>query len=295
MAAPGDFLFLSREFPSVEIALSEKVPTEPHATIFASEWSASPFTPEPLDMRLVRAEEIPSFHLRLVLDMARCRELTFPGIAFAILTRYQRYMDHRNEASSGPLFAKILECHRALHTLEKPLVRADYEHALDTWQWTLRLSPEASFPVQVAALFHDIERLVSEADVRIEQHAADYQAFKNAHAKNGAAFARKLLSFLGVPKEDLARIQQLIEEHEQPGEDPELSLLNDADALSFFSLNSMGFLRYYGPAHTRRKVLYSLRRLRPETLPWLSQIRHPDAIVTILAETLSGFAATWRL
>jgi hypothetical protein len=59
------------------------------------------------------------------------------------------------------------------------------------------------------------------------------------------------------------RVAELVAWHERPGRDEELLLLNDADALSFFSLNSSGFLDYYGPAHTARKVLYTLDRMRP--------------------------------
>ena len=167
----------------------------------------------------------------------------------------------RNERSSDERFAEILRRHRRLHDLDKPLVKADFDHALDVWQWVLRLRPEASLALQVAALFHDIERLVSEADVRLEQHAADYQQFKDAHARAGAVMMREALADL-LPAADIARAAQLVAEHERPGADEELATLNDADALSFFSLNSSGFYDYYGPDHTRRKVAYTLGRLR---------------------------------
>ena len=51
--------------------------------------------------------------------------------------------------------------------------------------------------------------------------------------------------------------------HERRGEGIDAAVLADADALSFFSLNSPGFLSYYGPAHTRRKVAWTLARMRP--------------------------------
>ncbi len=93
----------------------------------------------------------------------------------------------RNERSSDERFAEILRRHRQLHDLDKPLVKADFDHALDVWQWTLRLRPQSSLPLQVAALFHDIERLVSEADVRIEQHAPDYQTLQGRPCARGRA------------------------------------------------------------------------------------------------------------
>lgn len=180
----------------------------------------------------------------------------------AVLTRYQRFLGRRNPASAGPAFTRVLACHRALHDCAKPLVRADFDHALDTWQWMLRLDPHAGVAVQIAALFHDVERLVSEADVRIEQHASDYRAFKDEHARRGAAMTRAALAATGLDAAIIDRAADLVARHEQPGEDAERLLLNEADALSFFSLNSTGFLRYYGVEHTRRKVAYTLARLR---------------------------------
>lgn len=64
---------------------------------------------------------------------------------------------------------RLLRRHRSLHPADKPLVRADYRHALDVWQWVLRLDPEAGGAVQIAALFHDVERIFTEAESRSEQ------------------------------------------------------------------------------------------------------------------------------
>ena len=53
-------------------------------------------------------------------------------------------------------------------------------------------------PRQLAVLLHDIERLASEPDARVEHLAADYQAFKDAHARAGAQLARAVLLRAGV-------------------------------------------------------------------------------------------------
>ena len=117
-----------------------------------------------------------------------------------------------------------------------------------------------------------------EADRRIEHRADDYQAFKDDHAARGAELAGALLEEVGVDAETRRRTARLIAGHEHaaaPG-DPDagaIALLNDADALSFFSLNSMGYLDYFGPEATRRKVAYTLRRLRPEARRHLDGMR----------------------
>jgi hypothetical protein len=199
-----------------------------------------------------------------------------------VTTRYQRLFLRRNSVSEVPAFAEALACFCALHDRSKPLVRADFEHGLDVWQWLLRIHPDASLALQIAALFHDIERLETEADARIEQHAPDYVAFKVAHAQRGSARLRKLLAARGIDESVVARASQLVATHERPGSDADLCSLNDADALSFFSLNCAGFLNYFGLEHTRKKVDYTLHRMRPGARSWLSRIRLPAVIERLL-------------
>lgn len=211
--------------------------------------------------------------------------------AHEIVTRYHRFLGQRNNDSQTPVFERVLARHRALYDLSKPLVRADYDHALDAWQWMLRLCPEASLAAQIAALFHDIERLVSEADVRVEHHATDYQRFKDRHARRGAAITKGALAGLDLDAHTQRRALFLVGNHERPMPDAELLLLNDADALSFFSLNSAGYLNYYGIEQTRRKVAYTLRRLRPTERRRLFQIRYVPPVEELVVECLVNSVA----
>lgn len=196
-----------------------------------------------------------------------------------ILTRYQRLLPYPEPMPIEPGF---LDFHRGLFDLHKPLVRADYDHAVDTWRWLNRLESGASVALQLAALYHDIERLWSEADSRIEQHAADYQEFKRRHALEGAERVASLLTQSGVPSKVVERVCELISRHEEADSEPELAALNDADALSFFSLNGWGFYRYFGPEHTQKKVRYTLRRMRAGARTELPRLRQHPAIVECL-------------
>jgi hypothetical protein len=204
------------------------------------------------------------------------------GTMRQVVTRYQRFLRWRNPASSTPLFARVLGLHDRLHDRSKALIAADHDHALDTWRWTLRLAPDASFAVQVAALFHDVERLYVESEVRIEHRAPDYQAFKAAHAAAGSRIVADLMARADVPPVESRRVCELVARHELGGEhglegggdlDQDRALLNEADALSFFSLNASGFLKHFGPEHTARKVSYTLRRLGPDGRRELSRIK----------------------
>lgn len=286
---PSSWESLSREFPNVAIRQDPGAcgQREPRSLLVpCEEWRSQFFNLYEFDGKVdVLAEHEPGpFALSIQGDPEE-----LPRVAGEILTRCQRWTGRRNSASRSPLFDRTLAEHRDAHDLSKPLVRADYDHALDTWQWILRLDPEADLAVQLAALFHDVERLSSEADARVEHHATDYQAFKDDHAERGAELADALLSWVGADAAVREKTVRLIAAHEHPPEPGDadfaaLALLNDADALSFFSLNSAGYLDYFGPEATARKVAYTLRRLRPESRRYLNGLRLRPALAGMLAE-----------
>lgn len=290
---PPSWETLAKDFPAVELRRPPSADGRemPSLLVPVMEWESNFFNFYELDGRLDSlAEGGGPFAVEI---LGGGEEL--PRMAREVLTRCQRWMDRRNGASRGELFDRALSLHRREHDLSKPLVRADYNHALDTWQWALRLDPEADLAVQLAALLHDVERLISEADARVEHQAGDYQAFKDGHAARGAELADALLAEAGVEGETRRRTARLIAEHEHaaaPG-DPDagaIALLNDADALSFFSLNSVGYLDYFGPEAIRRKVAYTLRRLRPEARRHLGGLRLRPAVAAELGAVLEGVA-----
>ncbi|MFL6262454.1 MAG: DUF4202 family protein [Thermoanaerobaculia bacterium] len=290
---PSAWEALARELPAVQLQEAPGADGLPSLPVPVAEWESQNFNFYEMDGRLDALAERDSGPFAVDVlgepgELARA--------AGEILTRCQRWMNRRNEASRSPLFDRVLLQHRDAHDLAKPLVRADYNHALDTWQWVLRLAPDADLAAQLAALLHDVERLASEADARVEHHAADYQAFKDDHAERGAELAAALLARAGVDAGTRERAARLIARHEHlpgPG-NPDaaaLSLLNDADALSFFSLNSTGYLDYFGPAAARRKVAYTLRRLRPQARRYLDGLRLRPEMAAAVAAELEALAA----
>jgi hypothetical protein len=207
-------------------------------------------------------------------------------VACEVFTRFQRHLNRRNACSAVPLFDAVLRAHRGLHDCGRPLVRADYDHALDTWQWMLRLAPEASLAAQLAALFHHVERLESDAHARVEP--PDYQAAPNAHAAQGAELTYAVLRSAGVDSRTAARTREIVASHERRGRDVEVDLLNDADALSFFSLNSSGYLDSFGAAQTRRKVAHTLGRLGASAREKLALVRLRPDLLPLLDEAAAA-------
>jgi hypothetical protein len=261
----------------------------PRLDLSLADWESEDFAFYDFDRRveaLAAAAPGGAFEIRLSGEAGR-----LPRAARQLAIRCQRLGGWRNGAAlvAGGLFDRVLAGHRRLHDLTRPPVLADYAHALDTWQWLLRLDPEASLAVQLAALFHDIERLVSEAGARVERRAAagGYQAFKDEHARRGALLTDELLAEIGADLATRVQVYRLIAGHERPpaGASPaasELALLNDADVLSFVSLNSPGYLGTFGAELTARKIAWSLARIRPAARARLRELRLSATVARLL-------------
>jgi hypothetical protein len=206
------------------------------------------------------------------------------NIACEVVSRYQRFLGRRNHASSTPLFDAVLRAHSGLHDVTLPFVKADLDHAVDTWQWLLRLEPEIGVAPQLAALFHDIERLNSEPRERIEHRVPDGQSLNDANARRCGERVFSLLTEVGVGDEDAERARDIVFCPERRAGDPEVLLLDDADALSFLSLNSSTYIDYFGVAQTRRKVAYTLSRLGPVARAKLDRVRLRPDVERLLRE-----------
>lgn len=270
---------VAAEFPTVTIVSAGLSAADDRCvTVDLAAWTAPFADTGVLDRHVEAAHAQGAFGLRVVgAGAARaCVE---------ILTRYQRFVARRNRASKGALFDRVLARHRALHDLAPPPVRAELDHALDAWQWLLRIEPDAGLAVQAAALFHDVERLESEALARFEHRAANHDTFKDVRARRGAAIARAILAGAGVGAAELDRIAALVEAHQCPADDAELALLEEADALSFLSHDSAGFVDACGSAHARLEIGRALRRLGPRGRSRLRSIRYrPDVRALVLLE-----------
>jgi hypothetical protein len=276
---------LRREFPTLEVRIGAERPPIRELRLEADDWATGNL--DFLEFDRIVDELVAETPAGIAVggEGALAEEC-----ALQILTRCQRWVDRRNGESAGAMFDRLLVRQQAIHDVALPLVRADYRHALDTWQWILRLDGAASLALQAAALFHDIERLVSEPRIRVEHLAPSYAAFKAAHAEAGSVRAGLIFVDVGMHPGAVVRACELIARHEQPGADPELRLLDDADALSFFSLNSPGFLDYFGPEHTRRKIRYTLGRLSPANARHLPRLRMRPDFEALLREEAGALA-----
>lgn len=201
--------------------------------------------------------------------------------AFAreVLTRAQRRAPIRNEKSRGELFGRVLEDHRARHDLDRPLVRAAHDHALDRWQWTLRLDRQAPLVVQLAALLRDVERIEG------EEPARDPRLPDRAHdARAEGRTPETFLLDVGADRSLARAVGALVRASETPDGTPEAIAVGDADALSFFSLGSARYLAHHGAERTRERIASTLARTSDRARRELASIRLEPAIARLVRE-----------
>lgn len=162
-------------------------------------------------------------------------------------------------------------------------VTEDLIHSRNTLQWLLRLKPNADEGLQIAALGHDIERAIDKRKVK-RQDFEDYNAFKQAHARNSASILRQMMLDNGIrdPK-FIDDVYTLVCRHEVGG-DPRSNILRDADSLSYFDVNLPHYYQRNGREETLRRCLWGYRRLSEHGKTMLQEIRHDDEDMRELLE-----------
>ncbi len=164
---------------------------------------------------------------------------------------------------------------RILAVIRRSTVPEDPAHAENTLAWLLRLAPEADAALRIAALAHDIDRALPEGERVRRADFDDYDAFKAAHARNGARVLEDILRECGAPEPLIREACRLVALHEFGG-DPRANLLRDADSLSFYDTNLPLYLAREGEAEALRRARWGYKRLSPRARALLATIRHGD-------------------
>ncbi len=164
-------------------------------------------------------------------------------------------------------------------------VPEDPRHADNTLEWLLRLEPDAGEALQLAALAHDIDRAIEAVKVG-RADFDDYDAFKAAHARHGAALLRPILTVCGVARDIVDEACRLVEVHEVGG-DPDADLLKDADSISYFDVNVPLYYQREGWAETKRRSLWGYRRLSVRARKIVENIGYEEeAMIRLLREVI---------
>lgn len=134
----------------------------------------------------------------------------------------------------------------------------EYKHASLVHEYVLQLRPTADYALRVAALSHDIDRLISPRVLRIGNEP--YSRYKNRHAKRSASLMQTMLDLEGeIADTDIAHIFNLIKRHEVGGNEDQ-NLLRDADSIAFLSDGLAEYEKNYGIEETKLKVHFMYDR-----------------------------------
>lgn len=169
-------------------------------------------------------------------------------------------------------------------TIAASKVPEDPLHAENTLEWVLKLDPKAGQPLQIAALAHDIDRAVATRKVRRGDYD-DYEAFKAAHARNGAEILRPVLDECGVAKPIADEACRLVARHEVGG-DHRSDLLRDADSISYFEVNLPFYYEREGWEETKRRSIWGYRRLSVRRREIAKRITYEDETLTCLLKNV---------
>ena len=162
-------------------------------------------------------------------------------------------------------------------------VPEDPRHSTNTLEWLRVLDPGADVALQLAALGHDIDRAVEARKVR-RADFADYDAFKAAHAQNGAEILGEILDQCGVRDASLTQeVHRLVCRHEVGG-DPRSDLLVDADSPSYFDVNLPLYRARHSREETLRRCVWGYRRLSQRARLMAAGLHPPGDGLAVLIE-----------
>ncbi len=159
-------------------------------------------------------------------------------------------------------------------------VPEDPTHAENTLEWLFKLNPEADQTLQIAALAHDIDRAVENQKVRRSDYD-DYDAFKAAHARNGARILREIMEECGVSDSITEEACRLVTLHEVGG-DHRSDLIKNADSISYFKVNMPLYYQREGWEETKRRCIWGYLRLSTPMKRVVEDIHYEDALLTRL-------------
>lgn len=150
-------------------------------------------------------------------------------------------------------------------------IAGENNHALDVLNWVEKLNPKASIALKLAALFHDIDRVVTPevgGGFKGDRNSKEYLQHKKNHARRSAEFIIPLLKKNKVVSGViLKKTLFLIIHHDDTGEevakinDIELNYLVSADSFAFFTSIAPKLFKAEGIERIKDKIRFMVDKL----------------------------------
>jgi len=152
-------------------------------------------------------------------------------------------------------------------------IPTDPSHSENTRKWVMKLKPDASNELQIAALTHDIER-----GKRIEKpNFENYRDYKNWHSKRSARIITEVMKKHGIDENSIKKVKNLVLNHEVGGNEDQ-NILRHADSLSFFENNIEYYYSSRGEDRTRLKIRYMYDRCSEKVKGMIREMDFPEEI-----------------
>lgn len=156
-------------------------------------------------------------------------------------------------------------------------------HAENTLEWLLKINPEASEEMKIAAYSHDIERTL--IDKRRRKENEGYMDHKLEHSKRSADIVSTMMFTLSFPISDIKRVHYLISSHEVGG-DEDANDVRDADSLSYFENNLTAYYEKRGKEGTQTKIKFMYSRASDKAKELVKTIHFQPELKELMNETL---------
>lgn len=167
-------------------------------------------------------------------------------------------------------------------------VDGEKEHANTVLSWVKKLEKNPSVALQISALFHDIDRLVTPGKgggFKGDRKSKVYLLHKKAHAKRSANYICQKLEELGTQESIITKTRFLIEHHDDTLEeingykDRDLEILVAADSFSWFSTTGINLLKAEGEERTKDKLRFILGKTPKFALELLPEVKISNLVL----------------
>lgn len=189
-------------------------------------------------------------------------------------TLSDRSINHPKDAEIIALAEKLLDdaCSENRHRDAEIQqgVDGEKEHAQAVLSWVEKLSKRPSTTLRIAALFHDIDRIVNVGvggGFKGDRRSNEYFEHKKAHAKRSAEYIGARLLQYKTDLKIVGRVQFLIEHHDDRGfeidqfNDGELKVLVAADSLAFFTTTAPKMYAAEGKDRFNDKLRFMIEKM----------------------------------
>jgi ADP-ribose pyrophosphatase YjhB (NUDIX family) len=179
-------------------------------------------------------------------------------------------------------------CMRAKELNEHEIMQGaegERKHALDVLDRITKKNSNASIELKLAALFHDVDRLVNTdkaGGFKGDRNSNEYLMHKKRHAIRSATIIIPLLLDNGFSKKTTDRVEFLITHHDDTGDeieklnDEELNQLVAADSSAFFTSIAPKLYASEGEKRIKDKIQFMIEKMPTDSrnILWQTELEN---------------------